>query len=96
LTNLVENINFLKKKGGSTTQFEYFKFSKVVSIETFRQIFQKKIPKKLRTVVIHNNQVYVIFLITMVGNVDTQRGFGLVEFLLPHSTLVDCIIRHGL
>jgi len=42
-------------------------------------------PKKLRTIVIHNNQVYLIFLITMVGNVDTQRGFGGISSALPHS-----------
>ncbi len=85
---------FFEKEGGSTTQFEYFKISKVVSIWNFQTNISKKNPKKLRTVVIHYNQAYLIYLITMVGNVDTQRG--LVELLLPHSTLVDSIIRHGL
>lgn len=74
-----------EKEGVQQPNLNIFKFSKVVSIKTFRWIFQLLFPKKLRTVVIHNNQVYLIFLITMVVNVDTQRGFGGISIAQPHS-----------
>lgn len=50
-----------EKEGVQQPNLNIFKFSKVVSIKTFRWIFQLLFPKKLRTVVIHNNQVYLIF-----------------------------------
>ncbi len=76
---------FSEKEGGSTTWFEYFKFSKVVSIWKFQMDMSFFFPEKLRTIVIHNNQVYLIFLITMVVNVDAQRGYGGISSAPPHS-----------